>query len=326
MSALFQNTQETVIRTIEMERALEIRTVPLLYGLESYRHSRGAGPGLAVSDLIADLYQNLATNWVYGATLELSMNSSRPAWSKGDWSFIPIDLSQAVGGKPKSAALASSQSPAVNVSVSTEAIRGRVECTQYQGLDNSSLWLKQWDLSNHKVWNASTIPQGVGEAGYSLLGALGNTTILSDTFIIMCCANESSDEAAGSAIGYWSPEHSMHDGFPFNQTPWPMNITTKWIHGPAVSGVSQVYNADPDMWDILLFTGIPSIQALHCAPIIETATARVIVDAHSSQVYSYKFDGDIVDATEAWSEMFVEHAPTAFYINDSKAFVNYTIR
>lgn len=141
-SALFQNTQDTVIRTVEMERVLEPRTVPFLYGLESYAGSRGSGPGAAATSLIADLYQNLDTNWVYGAALELSMNSSRPTWSKGDWSFVPIDLSRAVDAKPRSAALASSQLSVVNVSMSTAAIRGRMECTQYQGLDNSSPGLR----------------------------------------------------------------------------------------------------------------------------------------------------------------------------------------
>lgn len=334
MSALFQNTQDTVIRPVEMERVLELRTVPLLYGLEEYMGSRGSGEGTTASQLIADLFQNLASNWAYGATLELSMNSSRPAWSKDDWSFIPIDLSRAIDGKPKGAVLASSQLPAINVSVSTAAICGRVECTQYHGLENSSLWLTQWDLSNHTIFNASTIPPGVSiayepgeDVEHSRPGSLGNTTILSDDFVIACCANESSDEAAGSAIGYWLPEHSMYDGFPFEQASWPINITTKWIHGPAVSGIDQLEDGfgRPGS-DLLMFTDIPSIQALHCVPIIETAVARVMVDAHSGQVYSYQIDGDVVNATEAWSDVFVKHAPEAYYINGTTSVVNYTVR
>lgn len=338
MSALFQSTQATVVRTVEMERALEPRTVPLLYDLQESARDY-AGSSTAASNLIADLYQNLATNWVYGATLELSMNSSRPAWTQGHWSFVPVDLSRAVDGKPGNAALANAQAPAVNVSVLTAAIRGRVECTQYRGLDNNSLWLTQWDLNNQTIWNSSTTPEGTSTAyepgedsTYFAPGTLVNTTILSDDFVITCCANESSHNATGSAIGYWSPEHSKYDGFPFVETPWPMNITTKWIHGPAVSGVSQLEesNSRPRS-DLLMFTDIPSIQALHCAPIVETATARVMVDAHSGQVYSYEINGDIVNATEAWSDVFVQHAPAALHGEGSdhvgdKAVVNYTVR
>jgi hypothetical protein len=127
--------------------------------------------------VLETLYQNLSSYYMYTAIVQLALNGSEPAWSKDGWSFVPIELSS-ISSSESLAELGASQADSLgsssqtNVTFNTRAIRGRIECSPppMQVLANLSSWTTATDLSNHTIWNKSTIPDGV-TGGYQL----GNT-------------------------------------------------------------------------------------------------------------------------------------------------------
>ncbi|KAJ5933439.1 hypothetical protein N7454_005768 [Penicillium verhagenii] len=151
--------------------------------------------------------------------IQSTLNGSEPAWSKDGWGFVPVKLNdldpinlpgdldssdETLGG------------PTRNLSFTTLAIRGRIEL---------SVWLTSTDISNHTIWNASTIPnnlKGAYQPGavYSKLASAilsitssenistcpNCTTVFVNPAEIICCGNgSSSDWDPSLAVGYWSP-------------------------------------------------------------------------------------------------------------------------
>lgn len=61
----------------------------------------------------------------------------------------------------------------------------------------------------------------------------------------------------------------------------------------------------------LLYTELPSIQALRCKPIIESATANVTVNANSGAVKSFQLTTEPTELSSLWTFDFIRHdSPT----------------
>ncbi|KAF2466614.1 uncharacterized protein BDR25DRAFT_293541 [Lindgomyces ingoldianus] len=321
MSALFEREPENTLipgaafRTIELRQVPQIDNVLLVPGY----------PKAFAAQVMSKAYSDLATNWIYTATIQLTLDGPEPAWSRQGWSFVPVDISalsnmttkslqQTVHGQdnPNEALISTA-----NVSLTTTAIRGRVECSWVPDISNSSSWLMTQDLTNKTIWKVSSNPTNL-KTGYELPRVLfpnspWNSSALSHPVVASCCTNRSSDEMQDSAIGYWSPNQGGR--FPFPSETWPINFTSKWILGPARTDYYQLYDNETGRPAHLLFTKVPEIQALNCIPIIETAEADIAVEQSTGHVYGYKILGNPVPAEPAWSDPFTIRASSS--LNDT---------
>ncbi|KAL1641395.1 hypothetical protein SLS58_006096 [Diplodia intermedia] len=308
MSALFERSTGTVVHSAEIPRHLELRTVPFLFETDRQISVHEDNP--EKGQVITNLFKNLSTNWMYGATIQLALNGTEPVWSRDGWSFVPLDLSNLPNDTMANYSDTTPLSPAVNYSVSTPAVRARFECTPYQDLSNTSTWLLPQNLSDTSTWNVSRNPDGA-EIGY-LIGSKHpvdddseflDTTVEGHLAKVKCCVNETDGQPGkGSAIGYWSQNNIVE----YNSLHAPMNFTTKWIHGDAVIGSYDelVGSGSRETHERLLFIDQPRAAALHCVPTIETADANVVVD-RGGQVQSFSITGDPTATDAPWEDEFV---------------------
>lgn len=303
MSALFERTNSYYFRSVPAVRDLELRLIPFLYHETVDEFTDQAGVSRA--RFISKFYDNFATNWLNSATLQLTTNGSQPPWSSDGWSFTPIQLDQFENETLVQDADNLSFKPTTKVSVTTPAIRGRIECTPYKDLGNTSAWLTQWDRSSTSWWNTSTYPHniktlyelGLRDDSYNSWGMNSHffdTTILADGTQPMCCSNGTTWPPKGSALGHWSPPRAGNT--------W--NFTTKWIQGDLMT---ESMNGDfplPESEKHRMYVSIPSAQALERSPIIERASASVTVDRVSGQVVDFTITEEPVNASEAWMDNF----------------------
>jgi hypothetical protein len=260
---------------------------------------------------------------------------------------LPHDLDNSdltVGGAPS------------NVSFTTPAIRGRIECSEYplSTLTNISNWLTPQDLSNHTKWNTSTIPRddqgNYLEGGYRLgttgvyaylpsaitpfdqydytniTDCPGCTTIFVNPSSIVCCANGSSSAWDGSvAVGYWSPQANPATWTTRN---WNQNFTAKWMYGNAVTGIKNNINSltyehlNIDM----LFPNPPSVSMLNCKPVVESADADITVNPANGDIQSFNITSKPKVLTEAFSDNFLPHNKTRFSRETAQVYYNVTVR
>ncbi|KAJ1705681.1 hypothetical protein NYO67_12157 [Aspergillus flavus] len=327
MSALFQRDTGVTIQTKVLERSLEIRQIPHVFKTEEYT-VRFEDSFMA--SIIAQLHGNLSSHWMYTAANQLTLNASEPAWSKDGWSFVPVDLSTVSLPIPEKTLDINDQgglgkSSQINVSLATPAIRGRVECSPYEGLLNLSAWLTPTDVSNSSTWSLSPSAEDLKMAyelgvGYKLNGyrpsmifpepsdnytsCVQCTPIFANPSMITCCGNGTDTGADPmAAVGYWSP-----NGNPgrWSVRTWSRNFTTKWIHGHARSAIELI---EPQGTELphLLFTNIPSITAMNCMPLVETANAEVTVDPATGAVRAFEITEKPKVADNAFSDVFLPH-------------------
>ncbi|KAJ5289933.1 uncharacterized protein N7443_010186 [Penicillium atrosanguineum] len=360
MSALFDRGPGVVSQPITFERSIEIRDIPFVFPTEQSYYPSASNDYAAV--ILADLYKNLSTHWMYTATIQLALNGSQPAWSKDGWSFVPTQMTNLSTINLPNDLDASDQAvdgSQTNVSLATPAMRGRIECSEYP-LDvfmNISNWLTIKDISNHTIWNTSTIPKDAKgayvEGGYQL-GAVapwtgtphpsmiypvntsdaalsgngscpGCTTVFVNPSQITCCENGSSSEWDPSvAVGYWSPNTNLES---FSTRQWHRNFTAKWLYGNAVTGIKNNKNTlggayyDVDM----LFPSIPSILLLDCKPIVESAEADIIVNPANGEIQSFNITSTPKELTEAFADNFLPHNQTHFSRETGQVTYNVTV-
>ncbi|ETN41262.1 uncharacterized protein HMPREF1541_03197 [Cyphellophora europaea CBS 101466] len=364
MSALWDRSPGALSSVMETARPLEIRQIPYLTTGDSplFLHS---GPITSYqSDVLAQLYDNLTTSWMYGAAVQLVLNGSQPAWSSEGWSFAPVDFPHIVernGTTPIKQGNASTSDDASTglestlISLDTSAIRGRIECSPYAALDDESNWITEQDLSNTSTWTVPDEPK-IGTTMYQLGCKVGEDgSALEETYLfnlfpntsssepcsgeyytgffanqaqLSCCQNVSGDTIGDAYVGYWSPNY-VRDGyrdFPVLADTWPVNFTIKWIYGQPVEEIVE-HEEILDLGGRLMWVKPPRMQALNCRPIVETANARVKVDPASGAVDSYTITDTPVADDNAWREIFARHAPPGYGAtpSDTDTTINVTV-
>lgn len=325
MSALFRPTQGVIPETSTIERSLYIRQTPLLYQDVPWATTPGTSRQY-FNYIISSLYSNLSTNWMYTAAIQLALNGSEPIWSHDGWSFVPINLSLAESKSTIQNVGNASFAPRKNVSLSTPAIRARLECTPYSDMTNTSDWLTTLDLSNNSIWNASTRPPDVttgyqlGAGGSSGSGYFVDTNVLGTATYLACCANGSSQSTEDrSAVGYWSQTDPFNREHPVR---WQSKLTVKWIYGKLLSGFRYVNSSN----NVTLFTEVPRTQALHCSPVIETATSNLTVDQRTGRVQSFKIIDEPRSALEAYEDLYVAQGSGATGLPFRPYFEDFSVR
>lgn len=344
MSALWYRSSGTMTFESQALRHLQLRQVPKIFiGYQSMSPHDG---NTAAADILTNLFTKLRTNWLYSASIALSLNASDPPWSQKGWSFVPVDFeSSSLQNNPKLQAYLKHQTSSAytesdlavprintNVSLDTAAIRARIDCTPHDTTTHPELWLTLHDLSNSSKWNPGTVPLGLDRAwelGYGAgpSGAPGHeqfifanntttfdpselvryTSFFANKKLITCCAGNSSDTPIGEAsVGYWSPNLNKYER--------ERNFTVKWIHGSTVSGIRETQNAnwhnDDTTYSRLLWSAPPKMAALNCAPIIEMTNASVVVDYSSGRILNFTIKDNIIDDPFAWSDVFVVRGST----------------
>lgn len=349
MSAIFNQGTGTIMQPVSLGRSLEIRDIPHVFRTEQSLYPQNSNDYTAT--ILADLYKNISSYWMYTATIQLALNGSEPAWSKDGWSFVPLDL-ESISANKSLAKLGASEADNLgsasqtNVTFDTPAIRGRVECSQppMQALANMSNWLTVTDLTNHTVWNKTTIPSGL-EEGFQLGSTYQNaqypgiitpltssqnwtecpgcTSVYVNPSSIICCGNGTSDAGGSVGVGYWSPNDNLQSWSPRS---WQSNFTAKWFYGEAYTGIQansdQVYTTDIG----LLFPVPPSVSMLNCRPVVETADARVTVNPSNGNILSFNITSAPKESSEVFSDNYLPHNKTEILMKEGYMFYNVTLR
>lgn len=346
MSALFDRGPGNVTEAITFNRTLEVRDIPFIFDTSQSFYPDASDD--YAGTVLAGLYTNLSSHWMYTAAIQLTLNGSEPSWSKAGWSFVPVELNDLDRINLPNNLDTSDESlggPTKNISLTTPAVRGRIECDEYptQTLTNLSVWLTSTDLRNHTIWNASTIPNDL-EGGYQL-GAVYSklpsailpitssenistcpncTTVFVNPAEIVCCGNGSSSALDSSiAIGYWSPNTNPAAWTVRN---WQRNFTAKWIHGDAVTGIKRNEDQNGYYDAHLLFPGVPSVTMMNCKPIVESAEAEITVNPANGEIQTFSITSQPIELTEAFSDNFLPHNETRFSRETGLIYYNVTLR
>ena len=325
MSAIWQKNFEVSRRAQILSAKLEPRDIPQVFPVP--RSAIGEERGY----ILGQVFDNPFSSWLYGAVIQIAYNGSQPAWSRNGWSFTPVNLSP-INKTSKHPAentevsrkfgFLNATNPDtdvegvldrnINVTMQTPAVRGRIECSPYETLANQSNWLQAWDLHDTSFWNTSVNPKNPAR-GYELLPVITlssemSTTTFADTGRILCCANHTDNEPGLGSIGYWSVnKYRQIDSEEENLgvAPYP-NFTVKWIVGrPITPQFRDRGNASHFIWQ-----EPPSMAAINCQPIIETADASVTVDPVTGNALDFSISDSPNVVTSAWSHNFEAHVST----------------
>jgi hypothetical protein len=254
-----------------------------------------------VGTTLADLFGNLTNNWLYTGVIQATLNGSEPNWSKDGWSFVPLDLSDLKHRKTTTNGSEFEASDAygslINVTLTTPAIRGRVECYQPEEIRNGST---NWNSNSTWTDFETNKTKEINAPKSIMLGG----PIVPDSRSLSCCFNHTDTSLNSSisqplAIGFWTQDlanTSEYVSAALN------NFTVRWITGDGPAQDSSMSSPDS-----IYFPEIPRIQAVKCMPVFEKAEADVVVDKQSGRVLSYDIVGDPIPDDSAWSESFVIH-------------------
>ena len=311
MSAIWQRNLEGSRKAQLLSTQLEPRDIPQVFLVPQ----TFMGPDSYQFQVLSQIFENPFTSWLYGAVIQIAYNGSQPAWSHNDWSFAQVNISpisdslkhpnQNMNASQKIGPLNVTNFGAVldrniNVTTQTPAVRARIECSPYETISNSSNWLQTWDLHDTSFWNVSINPEEPAR-GYELLPIISlspgmSTTTFADLSRLTCCANGTNKEPGLSSIGYWS----------MNSGEATYNFTVKWIVGrPVPQQFLDRQNISHFIWQ-----EPPSMAALNCQPIIETANASVTVDMFSGVVQDFFIIDDPSVVTSPWNDNYEVHNST----------------
>ena len=326
MSAIWQKNLEGSRRVQLLSAQLEVRDIPQVFLLSEL----GPSANMDQVPVLSQIFENPFSSWLYGAVIQTAYNGSQPTWSLNGWSFAQINLSSIseTSMRPNPNMNASQEfeplSLTINVTTQTSAVRGRIECSPYETLSNTSNWLQVWDLHNTSFWNTSANPEEPAR-GYELLSVISlspemSTTTYASLARLTCCANGTNGEPGLSSIGYWSMNSNGEIAIEESDLGVATyNFTVKWIVGRPIAQQFLDLQADPH----LIWQEPPSMAALNCQPIIETANASVTIDIISGTVQDFSIIDDPKVVTSAWSDNFEAHN---FTDSTSDISLNVTVR
>lgn len=305
-SALFEQTTGVISDPVSLNRSLELRQTPYLRKVNetyppTFGGSRGAYGYDYVGTTLSDLFGNLTNNWLYSGVIQATLNGTEPEWSQGGWSFVPVDLSGLKDRQKPTKEVdpdkVETYASLVNITMTTPAIRGRVQCYQPEEIRNGSTrWLTNTTFTDPET---NKTVRNVMPNNLMLGGPLAP-----DAKYISCCYNHTIKPSNDTlpqpvAIGFWTQDladTSKYVSASLN------NFTVKWIQGDADPG-----HASMDSSPTVYFPKNPKIQAVKCMPTFEKAEAEIVVDKEAKRVLSHRILGEPVADDSAWSDSFVVH-------------------
>ncbi|KAH6616889.1 hypothetical protein C7974DRAFT_319174 [Boeremia exigua] len=287
---------------------LELRQVPLTQVLKieiseyEWAHGPSMGPSSKEYSLLtSDLY-DMKADWMYTAIIQTALGGPAPAWSKDDWSFVPISLS------PENLLDAMNTVPGpegvtipATLRFQTPALRARLDCSAIDMAKNTSTWI----TFQNSTTNTTSL-----KSFYRLYESMFRdphrnltTSVTAQGVSPQCCGNvtDSTIEERTynpAVISYWT-ENWLSDGSSIIGR--GNNFTIKWIRGPTsfaeLSGYAGIRH--------MIFSEAPVMQALDCMPTFEASEAEVLVDLTSGTVQDYRILSAPVSDDVAWSDSWV---------------------
>jgi hypothetical protein len=260
-------------------------------------------------------------DWMTKSLEEGLLESAPQSWTKDEWIFTPLEvdrlpditLSQKLGSVKKDSESTRAHISPTNVSLSTSALRSRLECNPITL--PASGWLNQAadvypDRTNQTLTGFSISPILFGDE-------LITTPVLSSPRQLAYCVNGIGVNQP-SVVAYWSsnstlaeePLSSILNGLNrsfvsdslLDHGAWYHNFTIKWIVGPGA--VAVISGADQDKTQggnlnvigtasatMLYFPEEPRISLLNCVPVIEYANATVSLSKNSGRILEFELLG-----------------------------------
>ncbi|CAO2656417.1 Nn.00g052200.m01.CDS01 [Neocucurbitaria sp. VM-36] len=320
MAAIFERNAGTFSTSTVIDRTQVIRVEPLHYNHTKITSDR---------EFFQDTMKTVTSDWLYSALDQLTLQAEQPAWSRDGWSFSPVDLNMLPDSPTHKPSRASNKhnndsqllASAVNITLTTSALRGRLQCDIIPTEDSSWFTENEVDLfEKENSTGARDLRERLNRTGYILPQTVFNnttyqTSIYSRKSTVVCCSNET-DPAGRSAVGYWShtnpdqwwnndPDGGFSAWTGFGPQTWPPNFAIKWIAGTTViSNVTAYSNNVPSYYKVLQFREIPDMSFLNCKPVVEKSDAKITVARSSGQVLEYELSGEPEAQEDAWSAHF----------------------
>ena len=325
MAAVFEKQTVIHTRTLDLEGHDSIWAVRL-QTIREEPFSFSIGIGQRPFYLTNSLLQVDRTDWLYNALDELTLNRSTPAWTKDEWVFTPVKIyiSDKLGGngyttgEPRNGSQNEAEyiESSLNLSITTTAIRSRLECSPVK-LPNAG-WLDSvqdvFSDAIDKSVTGSVLPTTISD------GASFSAPVFSAPRRMACCTN-GTRPGGQSIIAYWSSNNTIYDKRPelemmadednfegFEElSNWSKHFSIKWILGPTAS--TAVRGTDPTRvnpsvgWaneTVLYYLEEPQITALDCTPIIERANASIMLASYTEQILEFELLETPQPVDEAW--------------------------
>jgi hypothetical protein len=152
---------------------------------------------------------------------------------------VPLDLQNMnTTGRSDTSRMKNSAS---NVTISTPAIRVRLDCETVPAIRNVSSWLSADNLDTDLIRNQTGLQNFTAFSRYMFEGTPAYTTMYADLNKVQCCANGTGNYSDPSAFGHWSPANPTR--YPYVDNSWPLSFVPKWIVG--VSDVTCMLKHTP---------------------------------------------------------------------------------
>jgi hypothetical protein len=150
ISALFEREQGTMAHSLVVPRLFEPQQIPYITQdvyPRAVPHAESVVPG----HIMAGMFADAQTNWMYSATIQLKRDGFESPWSKDSCSFLAVSLpelprsSNASYVQDTGSVTPGSLQPftATNLTITTTATRARLECGNIPQIGNTSNWLRQ---------------------------------------------------------------------------------------------------------------------------------------------------------------------------------------
>jgi hypothetical protein len=211
-----------------------------------------------------------------------------------------------------------------NVSLTTSAIKGRLQCENFPSAD--ATWLGLESPHQFRDWIDSYVSDLVPDSnithGYFLpsffgWGTTSQTSVLSSYSRPICCENKTaSDTNAQSAIGYWSQWNDyVNYILPENISAWSGNFSAKWIVGTTNTTKFSSHFITKDAIDtsstykFMYFTQEPRLRVLNCQTSIEQVEDYVTVARQSGNVLDFNLVDEPRSIDDPWVTAYASNPP-----------------
>ncbi|KAH7085695.1 hypothetical protein BKA63DRAFT_575008, partial [Paraphoma chrysanthemicola] len=283
-------------------------------------------------------------DWLFHALDEITLKTNPPKWTKDEWAFTPVrfdalpnsTVTQKTGSKNEDEQKSALVTSPMNVSITTSALRGRLDCS-----------ISQVPLTNWLDRAEDVYPDRTHEnlEGYVLPATLFDnkpykTPVFTVPRRIACCTNGTST-GNQSVIAYWSSTASYTEPRPAEEVDlngplnlkvpqiWAPAFTIKWIRGPTSSTTISAQDNNSTLFTsgvgfenatLLYFLEEPKMALLNCRPVIERANASIILARGTGEILGTEMLSEPQPAAEAW-----DYAWDAVYPKPSSNVSNFNV-
>lgn len=327
MAAIFE--QHAVIRDLStsLDGLVTVRLGKIREDPFSFNIDVGSRPFYLTDGLLG----TSEADWLYKALDETTLGTSSLPWTKDEWVFTPVNVSNKDDSSTLFIASAAQLeelsddayiTSLFNVSLVTSALRSRLECEEIDFGGSG------WTETVQDVYPNRLDKSVTGHVLPTTLSTADNFT--APVFTVprrMACCKNNTDSQSLSVVAYWSSNNHIHDERPVGvgdetidpagpanlavSSDWSSTFAIKWIVGKAAS--TLIPGTDPNVVSnsfgnanesVLYYVEEPQISSLKCTPVIEQANASITLARDTSQILRFELLGTPQPATGAWDYVY----------------------